>query len=216
MYYSYHYNEIAISDSVPKILVGFQKNYFSSDSQTYYGRRFEWGTFYHTNLPETWHAHLSTGFCTLDEGFGYCGLVYLVVSSITTSNETGYDIRGGRYVENGTVSVVMSWGVETTTPGFTDTVVASWDRVGLPSANLHFMIQPIEGAFHFSDICEYIYAPLMKVQVYLECYRTRLLLTNLHISNAGLLKCKVQLIVKCTFGIKFLKNFSKIYTMYIV
>ncbi len=149
---------LRISDSVPKILGGFV-DYFSSNTQTYYGRRFEWpGAFDYDNQLEIWNVYLSEGYCNLDEGGGYCGL-YLIVTSNTTSNETGYDIRGGRYVDNSDGSVVMSWGVDSTAPGFADTVVATWVRFGVASADLHFMIQPIDGAFQFIDFCQYKCTP---------------------------------------------------------
>ncbi len=148
---------MTISDSVPKILGGFQ-NYHSMDSNTYHGRRLEWGTFQHENENKgIWHELLTEGYCTLDLGSGYCYLM-LVISSNIGSSETGYGIRGG-YVDDGEGSVAMRWGVDATTPGLTDTVVAALDRIGLPSVNLHFMIQPIDGAFQFSDICVYQCAP---------------------------------------------------------
>ena len=140
---------------MPKILGGFI-NYFNAQSSVLYGRRLEWGTYHDKNeFFGILHVELTEGYCTLDMGLGYCFLT-LVISTKYTDGETGYDIRGGRYIEGGNGTVTMSWGVDSTASGFTDTHVATWDRTDLPSANLHFMIQQISGAVQFSDICMYL------------------------------------------------------------
>ena len=92
-------------------------------------------------------------------GLGYCHQK-LIISRNNAQEEQGYDIRGGylKFVDDD--SVTMSWGVTTTGPGLNDTVVANgivpsrWDSA-TPGpqrlANLHYIIEKINGVFTFED-----------------------------------------------------------------
>ncbi len=139
---------------ITKILGGFTE-YRSPNSEEIYGRRFEWGAFQGGNYS-TYISYVTLlhGFCTLDMGLGYCYLK-LVILSNTNYTGPGYDIRGGyiQFVDDG--SIAMNWGVNYTSPGFTDTVVYSGEAVtsiGVRDANLHFMLETIDELFQFSDI----------------------------------------------------------------
>ncbi len=133
---------------MPKILGGFV-DYRSENSRTRYGNRLEWGTYYEENqLQGISHTSVASGFCKLDKGHGFCGQ-YLVISSNITETAKGYDIKGSyvKFIDDG--SVTMRWGISSAGPGLNDTIVTNVKIASEGSANLHFILEEIEGASQF-------------------------------------------------------------------
>ena len=146
--------DLFIPDLLLKIIGGFT-DYHTSDSTVLLGRPFKWGAFDQT-VDGTYHVLASRGFCTFDHGWGYC-YQRLIISSNTSYTGPGYDIRGGyiQFVDDG--NIAMNWGVNYTSPGFRDTVVFRGEAItstGVRDANLHLVLETIDGPFQFREISE--------------------------------------------------------------